>query len=38
LLRIGIEDKFSSVGDYNYLLEQNGLTVNRIVESIKQVL
>ena len=35
LLRIGIEDKFSEVGDFNYLLEQHGLTAPGILESIK---
>ncbi|MEQ2667582.1 transketolase C-terminal domain-containing protein [Bacteroides uniformis] len=35
LLRIGICDRFSSVGDYKYLLDQHGLTKEKIAESIK---
>lgn len=30
--KIGIDDHFSVVGDYTYLLEQNGLSVENIVE------
>jgi transketolase len=36
LLRIGIDDRFSSVGDYQYLLEQNGLTPSKIAELIEK--
>lgn len=35
-LKIGIQDKFSEVGDYDYLLNSNGLSVEKIVLSIKQ--
>lgn len=35
LLRIGVNDCFCSVGDFNYLMDQNGLTPEKIVESIK---
>ena len=38
LLKIGVEDKFSIVGDYPYLIEQNGLSCNKIVERIKLIL
>jgi transketolase len=34
LLKIGIEDKFSSVGDYAYLLKENGLSKETIVKKI----
>ena len=34
LLKIGVQDKFSSVGDYQFLLEQHGLTPEHITESI----
>lgn len=35
LLKIGVEDKFSVVGDYPYLMEQNGLSCDKIIERIK---
>lgn len=38
LLKIGVEDKFSVVGDYPYLMEQNGLSCNKIIERIKSFL
>lgn len=38
VLNLGVNDKFCEVGDYNYLLAQNGLTAERIVESVKQQL
>lgn len=38
LLKIGVEDEFSVVGDYTYLMEQNGLSSDRIVERIKSYL
>lgn len=38
LLRIGVNDRFCKVGDFNYLLEQNGLTSSGIADSIKKVL
>ena len=34
LLKIGINDMFVSVGSYNYLLEQAGLTIEMIKENI----
>ncbi len=34
LLKLGVQDKFSSVGDYQFLLEQHGLTPKHITESI----
>ncbi|MDD1687190.1 transketolase C-terminal domain-containing protein [Methanoregula sp.] len=34
LLRIGIPDAFQKVGDYRYLLEQNGLSAPQIAEKI----
>lgn len=38
LLRLGVNDKFCSVGDFNYLIEQNGLDPLSIVKSIMEVL
>lgn len=38
LLKIGVDDRFSVVGDYNYLMEQNGLSVDKIIERIKSFL
>lgn len=34
LLRIGIDNKYSTVGDYGFLLEQHGLTAENISNSI----
>lgn len=34
LLKLGVKDCFSQVGDYNYLLDQHGLTPEKITESI----
>ena len=34
LLKIGASDNFSVVGDYVYMMEQNGLSVNKIIERI----
>lgn len=34
IYKIGIEDRFSNVGDYNYLLEQHNLTSEKIKEYI----
>lgn len=36
LIRIGIPDAFQRVGDYEYLLEQNGLTGSKIAERIRK--
>lgn len=38
VLNLGIKDRFCEVGDYQYLLAQNGLTSDKIVETIKQQL
>lgn len=38
VLNLGIQDRFCEVGDYQYLLAQNGLTAVKIVETIKQQL
>lgn len=38
LLKLGIKDCFSSVGDYNYLLEQHRLTGQLIAEDIMNAL
>lgn len=36
ILNLGVKDRFCEVGDYQYLLAQNGLTSDKIVETIKQ--
>ena len=36
LMSLGVHDQFSEVGDYQYLLEQNGLTPEKIVASVKE--
>ena len=36
LMRLGVQDQFSEVGDYQYLLDQNGLTPDKIAASIKE--
>lgn len=38
LLKIGVEDKFSVIGDYPYLMDENGLSCSKIVERIKSFL
>lgn len=38
VLHLGVKDKFCEVGDYQYLLAQNGLTSDKILETIKQQL
>lgn len=38
MLKLGIKDRFSDVGDYQYLLKQNGLTPEGIVASVKNKL
>jgi transketolase subunit B len=38
LLKIGVKDEFSVVGDYSYLMEQNGLSRDKIVERVKSFL
>jgi transketolase len=34
LLRLGVKDTFSKVGDYNYLLEQNRLLPEQLADDI----
>ncbi len=36
MLNLGVLDRFCEVGDYQYLLAQNGLSLEQIVESVKQ--
>ena len=36
LLKIGVNDTFSPVGDYGFLLEQNGLSVDKIYSKVKE--
>lgn len=36
LIKIGIEDRFLPVGDYDFLLDQAGLTVNKIIKRIDE--
>lgn len=36
LMSLGVQDQFSEVGDYQYLLDQNGLTPEKIVTSVKE--
>ena len=38
VVNLGVQDRFCEVGDYQYLLGQNGLTAEKIVETIKQQL
>ena len=38
LLKIGVQDRFMPVGDYDYLVKQAGLTPNQIAESIENKL
>ena len=38
LLKIGVQDCFSDVGDYAYLLDFNGLSVEKIAATIKHIL
>lgn len=38
LLKLGVQDHFMSVGDYNYLVEQAGLTPEQIAASIENKL
>lgn len=36
VVNIGVQDRFSKPGDYEYLLDQNGLSVEKIAERIKK--
>ncbi|MFA6718053.1 MAG: transketolase C-terminal domain-containing protein [Prevotella sp.] len=38
LLKFGADDKFSDVGDYPYLLDQNGLSEEKIYNTVKRCL
>lgn len=38
VLKLGVQDRFCEVGDYQYLLAQNGLTAEKIAETVKQQL
>ena len=38
VIKIGVEDHFSKPGDYEYLLDQNGLSAERIAERIRKEL
>ena len=38
LVKIGVEDNFSVIGDYPYLMEHNGLSCNAIIKRIKSLL
>ncbi len=36
ILKLGVQDRFCEVGDYPYLLGQNGLSTEKIIETVKQ--
>lgn len=36
VVKIGVEDRFSKPGDYDYLLDQNGLSIEKIAERIRR--
>ena len=36
MLKLGVQDRFCEVGDYQYLLAQNGLSLEKIVDSVIQ--
>lgn len=38
VLNLGVHDRFCEVGDYQYLMEQNGLSIGKIVEKVKEQL
>ena len=38
VLNLGVHDRFCEVGDYQYLLVQNGLSTEKIVEKVKEQL
>lgn len=38
VLNLGIHDRFCEVGDYQYLLTQNGLSTDKIVKKVKEKL
>ncbi len=35
VLNLGVHDRFCEVGDYQYLMAQNGLSIEKIVEKVK---
>lgn len=37
-VKVGVDDRFSKVGDYDYLLQEHGLTASQIAERIKKEL
>lgn len=37
-LNLGVHDRFSEVGDYQYLMAQNGLSIEKIVKKVKEQL
>ena len=38
VLSLGVHDRFCEVGDYQYLMAQNGLSIEKIAENIKEQL
>ena len=38
VLNLGVHDRFCEVGDYQYLMAQNGLSIERIVKTVKEQL
>lgn len=38
VLNLGVHDRFCEVGDYQYLMAQNGLSTEKIVEKVKELL
>lgn len=38
VLNLGVHDRFCEVGDYQYLLAQNGLSAEKIIEKVKEQL
>lgn len=38
LIKLGVEDRYSEVGDYAYLIEQHGLTPKIIAEKLKNLI
>lgn len=38
VLNLGVHDRFCEVGDYQYLMAQNGLSTEKIVEKVKEQL
>ena len=38
ILNLGVHDRFCEVGDYQFLMAQNGLSIEKIVEKVKEQL